>query len=119
MKLKPNKCKPQPLFFIKCFGVGFRPIQMHSVLPVPPAAISANRMSKIARHRFIQWGVMETPRPAIHGAKGLASCFAASVARLAPDLARQWSESESFPSEPQSLPPFLVLSHIVALLSSG
>ncbi len=30
-------------------------------------------------------------------------------------LARQWSESESYPSEPQALPQFLVLSHIGAL----
>jgi hypothetical protein len=29
-------------------------------------------------------------------------------------LARQWSESESYPIEPQALPQFLVLSHIVA-----
>ena len=47
------------------------------------------------------------------------SCFAASVALLAPGLARQWSESESHPNEPQALTQFLVLSHIVALLSSG
>jgi len=64
-KLQPNKCKPRPLFFIKCFGVDLRPIQMHSVLPVPPAAISANRMGKIARHRLIQWGQTETPSPTI------------------------------------------------------
>jgi hypothetical protein len=31
-----------------------------------------------------------------------------------PGLARQWSESESYPIEPQALPQFLVLSHIVA-----
>ena len=62
------------------------------------------------------------PHPAFHGAqpsKSLDSCFAASVALLAPGLARQWSESESHPSEPQALPQFLVLSRIVALLSSG
>jgi hypothetical protein len=47
------------------------------------------------------------------------SCFAASVALPAPGLARQWSESESHPNEPQALTQFLVLSHIVALLSSG
>ena len=51
--------------------------------------------------------------------RGATSCFAASVALLAPGLARQWSESESHPSEPQALTQFLVLSHIVALLSSG
>ncbi len=52
-------------------------------------------------------------------AKVSTSCFAASVALPAPGLARQWSESESHPSEPQALTQFLVLSHIVALLSSG
>ena len=50
-------------------------------------------------------------------AKVSTSCFAAL---LAPGLARQWSESESHPNEPQALTQFLVLSHIVAaLLSSG
>ena len=123
MKLQPNKCKPQPLFFIKCFGVDYRPIQMHSVLPVPPAAISANRMGKIARHSLIQWGPNGNPLDhhsmAPCPAKVSTSCFAASVALPAPDLARQWSESESHPNEPQALTQFLVLSHIEALLSSG
>ena len=34
---------------------------MQSVLPVPPAAISANRMGIIARHRFIQWEANGNP----------------------------------------------------------
>jgi hypothetical protein len=58
-------------------------------------------------------------RHALRADRNSTSCFAASVALLAPGLARRWSESESHPNEPQALTQFLVLSHIVALLSSG
>ena len=96
---------------------------MHSVLPVPPAADLPTSHGEKWSPRLIQWeanGNPLAPRSmAPTPAKVSTSCFAASVALLAPGLARQWSESESHPSEPQALPQFLVLSHIVALLSSG
>ena len=74
----------------------------------PPSYTMVSNGNPLALHSM-------APSPA----KVSTSCFAASVALLAPGLARQWSESESHPSEPQALPQFLVLSHIVALLSSG
>ena len=64
-KLQPNKCKPRPLFFIKCFGVDFRPIQMHSVLPVPAAADLPTSHVEKWSPRLIQWEQTETPSPTI------------------------------------------------------
>ena len=64
-KLQPNKCKPQPLFFIKCFGVDLRPIQMQSVLPVPAAANLPTSHGQKWSLRLIQWWQNHTPSPSI------------------------------------------------------